>query len=372
MEAFDLAERLQTPVFVMTDLDLGMNTWMADAVPLSRTSRSTAASGSTPTTLQELGDWGRYRDVDGDGIAVAHGARRRPARVLQPRLRPQRPRASTASAPDDYTANVDRLARKFETARRLVPRGGRRRSSPAPTSASSPTARATGRSRGSPRPAQARGRPRRRRTCGCARTRSPTEVERFIDRHDARLRGRAEPRRADAQPAEAGPRRRARSASCGASCTTTGCRSTRGRSPTRSWPRNATPGSGPNMTTPTTQPRPGGGEEGEPDRPRDRGVPRRQDARSAPAAATTRSRSASSRRSSRWASTRAGHQAVGHRLLEQEPGVLPRAVARLQLGARPHAGRGDRRRAGEQAPAGRSASAATATPARSARASSST
>ena len=43
-EAFDLAEQFQTPVFVMMDLDLGMNNWMSDGVQVSRRSRSTAAS----------------------------------------------------------------------------------------------------------------------------------------------------------------------------------------------------------------------------------------------------------------------------------------------------------------------------------------
>src|SRR5918995_883202 len=67
MDAFDLAERLQTPVFVMSDLDLGMNTWMAEPFeyptkPYDRGKRLTAE------TLQRLGQFARYRDVDGDGI----------------------------------------------------------------------------------------------------------------------------------------------------------------------------------------------------------------------------------------------------------------------------------------------------------------
>src|SRR5947208_7364381 len=67
MEAFDLAEQFQTPVFVMMDLDLGMNNWMSDGFqypdkPINRGKRLTAAK------LKELGEWGRYRDVDGDGI----------------------------------------------------------------------------------------------------------------------------------------------------------------------------------------------------------------------------------------------------------------------------------------------------------------
>src|SRR5919106_3698015 len=67
-EAFDLAEQFQTPVFVMTDLDLGMNNWMSDGFkypdkPINRGKRLTA------DMLKKLGEWGRYKDVDGDGIA---------------------------------------------------------------------------------------------------------------------------------------------------------------------------------------------------------------------------------------------------------------------------------------------------------------
>src|SRR6266581_5270506 len=66
-DAFDLAELFQTPVFVMMDLDLGMNNWMADGFkypdkPINRGKRL------TPEVLKKLGEWGRYRDVDGDGI----------------------------------------------------------------------------------------------------------------------------------------------------------------------------------------------------------------------------------------------------------------------------------------------------------------
>jgi len=65
--AFDLAERLQTPVFVLSDLDLGMNNWMSDpfdypSTPLDRGKVLTAED------LDRLGGFARYRDVDGDGI----------------------------------------------------------------------------------------------------------------------------------------------------------------------------------------------------------------------------------------------------------------------------------------------------------------
>ena len=66
-DAFDLAERFQTPVFVMSDLDLGMNTWMSDpfAYPDKPLDRGKVLDAET---LKRLGDWGRYKDVDGDGI----------------------------------------------------------------------------------------------------------------------------------------------------------------------------------------------------------------------------------------------------------------------------------------------------------------
>jgi 2-oxoglutarate ferredoxin oxidoreductase subunit alpha len=120
MQAFDLAERFQTPVFVMTDLDLGMNTWMADSFqyptrPLDRGKRLDAG------TLARLGEWGRYTDVDGDGIAW----RTVPGDGLPAyfnRGSGHNARGQYSERADDYTNNVDRLARKFETARRFVPK----------------------------------------------------------------------------------------------------------------------------------------------------------------------------------------------------------------------------------------------------------
>jgi len=119
MQAFDLAERFQTPVFVMTDLDLGMNTWMADAFPypdkpFDRGKRLDAE------TLTKLGDWGRYMDVDGDGIAW----RTVPGDGLPAyfnRGSGHNARGQYSERAADYTANVDRLAKKFETARKWVP-----------------------------------------------------------------------------------------------------------------------------------------------------------------------------------------------------------------------------------------------------------
>jgi len=120
MTAFDLAERFQTPVFVMTDLDLGMNTWVSDVFtypdrPLDRGKRLDAE------TLKRLGEWGRYVDVDGDGIAY----RSVPGDGMPAyfnRGSGHNTRGQYSERPDDYRNNLDRLARKFETARQWVPR----------------------------------------------------------------------------------------------------------------------------------------------------------------------------------------------------------------------------------------------------------
>ncbi len=119
MDAFDLADRLQTPVFVMSDLDLGMNTWMSDRLkyPERPPDRGKVLDAGK---LQQLQEWGRYLDVDGDGI---------PYRTLPGDGLPayfcrgsgHNEHAQYSERPEDYVHNVDRLARKFETARSLVP-----------------------------------------------------------------------------------------------------------------------------------------------------------------------------------------------------------------------------------------------------------
>ena len=120
MDAFDLAERLQSLVFVMSDLDLGMNTWMSRPFaypdrPLDRGKRLDTAA------LERIGDWGRYRDVDGDGIPYRSiPGDGMPAAFT--RGSGHNAKGQYSERPDDYVTNVERLARKFETARSLVPR----------------------------------------------------------------------------------------------------------------------------------------------------------------------------------------------------------------------------------------------------------
>jgi 2-oxoglutarate/2-oxoacid ferredoxin oxidoreductase subunit alpha len=120
MQAFDLAEHFQTPVFVMMDLDLGMNNWMSDAFtyPTGPINRGKLL---TEEKLKELGSWGRYTDVDGDGIPYRTiPGDRMPAYFA--RGSGHNARGQYSERPDDYVENMDRLNRKFETARTHVPR----------------------------------------------------------------------------------------------------------------------------------------------------------------------------------------------------------------------------------------------------------
>ncbi|WP_372719419.1 2-oxoacid:acceptor oxidoreductase subunit alpha [Immundisolibacter sp.] len=122
VQAFDLAERLQTPVLVMSDLDLGMNDWLSE--PLTWEDSYVPDRGKVLTT-QQLDDgvqFYRYLDVDGDAI---------PYRTL-PGTHPDKGAFFTRGSGHDrlgaytedgakYQDNVDRLRRKFDTAATLVP-----------------------------------------------------------------------------------------------------------------------------------------------------------------------------------------------------------------------------------------------------------
>ena len=121
MAAFDLTERLQTPVFVLTDLDLGMNNWMSEPFeypekPLDRGKVLTAED------LERLGGFARYRDVDGDGIPYRTlPGTNHPKAAYFTRGSGHNDAAGYTEKPDEYQQVVDRLSRKFEHARTLVP-----------------------------------------------------------------------------------------------------------------------------------------------------------------------------------------------------------------------------------------------------------
>ena len=120
-DAFDLAERLQMPVFVLSDLDLGMNLWMSEpfGYPEKPWDRGKVLDDAA---LAKVASFERYRDVDGDGI---------PYRTLPgskdwkgtyfTRGSGHDEAARYTEDPDAYVRNMDRLKRKLETARTLVP-----------------------------------------------------------------------------------------------------------------------------------------------------------------------------------------------------------------------------------------------------------
>ena len=120
--AFDLSEQLQTPVFVLSDLDLGMNNWMSEPFeyPEKPLNRGKVLSAED---LTRLNGFARYKDVDGDAI---------PYRTLPGTDHPQasyftrgsghNEKALYTERPDDYQNLMERLNRKFETARTLVPK----------------------------------------------------------------------------------------------------------------------------------------------------------------------------------------------------------------------------------------------------------
>ncbi|HVO21041.1 MAG TPA: 2-oxoacid:acceptor oxidoreductase subunit alpha [Anaeromyxobacter sp.] len=121
VEAFDLAERLQTPVFVLSDLDLGMNNWMADPFPYpERPVDRGKVLGRED--LERLGGFARYRDVDGDGIGwrTLPGTDH-PRAAYFARGTGHDESAAYSERPEVFESNMARLGRKLHTARGLVP-----------------------------------------------------------------------------------------------------------------------------------------------------------------------------------------------------------------------------------------------------------
>ncbi|MBT9330350.1 2-oxoacid:acceptor oxidoreductase subunit alpha [Paracidobacterium acidisoli] len=119
--AFDLAEQLQTPIFVLSDLDLGMNNWMSEPfdypeTPIQRGKVLTAED------LKRLGGFGRYKDVDGDGIPYRTlPGTDHPKAAYFTRGSGHNEQALYTERPDDYQNLMERLNRKFDTARTMVP-----------------------------------------------------------------------------------------------------------------------------------------------------------------------------------------------------------------------------------------------------------
>ncbi len=125
--AFDLADRLQTPIFVMMDLDIGMQDWLCEPLAWDDKRRFDRGKVMTHAELEAGKDFGRYLDVDGDGI---------PYRTY-PGTHPKRGSYFTRGSTKDryarytedgptYVDNMERLLRKFDTAKQYLPKPVRR------------------------------------------------------------------------------------------------------------------------------------------------------------------------------------------------------------------------------------------------------
>ena len=121
-DAFNLAEQFQSLVFVMSDLDLGMNNWMSDPFeyPTTPIKRGKVLSKED---LDRLGSFARYKDVDGDGIGYRTlPGTDHPNAAYFARGSGHNENAQYSERPDDFERNMERINRKFETARSFVPR----------------------------------------------------------------------------------------------------------------------------------------------------------------------------------------------------------------------------------------------------------
>ena len=121
-QAFDLADRLQTPIFVMLDLDIGMNERLCEPLAWDDAHRYDRGKVMTREELEAGKDFGRYLDVDGDGIPYRTYPGTHPTRGAYFTRGTTKDRyARYSEAGTDYVDNMQRLLRKFETAKDLVP-----------------------------------------------------------------------------------------------------------------------------------------------------------------------------------------------------------------------------------------------------------
>ena len=124
-KSFDIAEALQTPVFVISDLDLGMNNWLSDPFeypdqPMNR--GKVLSADDLQAFIDEHGKWGRYMDVDGDGIPyrTVPGTNHRFAGFFT-RGTGHDEMATYSERSDDWIENMTRLRLKMDTARSMLP-----------------------------------------------------------------------------------------------------------------------------------------------------------------------------------------------------------------------------------------------------------
>jgi 2-oxoglutarate ferredoxin oxidoreductase subunit alpha len=120
--AFDLADRLQTTIFVMLDLDIGMNEWLTEPFRWDDARKLDRGKVMTAEELEAGTDFGRYLDVDGDGIPYRTYPGAHPTRgAYFTRGTSRNPYARYSEEGPVYVDNMQRLLRKFETAKALIP-----------------------------------------------------------------------------------------------------------------------------------------------------------------------------------------------------------------------------------------------------------
>jgi len=120
--AFDLSDRLQTTIFVMLDLDIGMNEWLTEPFKWDDTRSLDRGKVMTYEDLESGVDFGRYKDVDGDGIPYRTYPGVHPSKgAYFTRGTSRNPYARYSEEGHVYVDNMQRLLRKFETAKSLIP-----------------------------------------------------------------------------------------------------------------------------------------------------------------------------------------------------------------------------------------------------------
>jgi 2-oxoglutarate ferredoxin oxidoreductase subunit alpha len=120
--SLDLAERLQTPIFVMTDLDIGMNQRLTDPFKWDDSRQYDRGKLMSAEMLDAGVEFGRYKDFDGDGIPSRTLPATHPSKgAYFTRGTSRNPYAGYSEAGEDYMYNMQRLQKKFETAKKLVP-----------------------------------------------------------------------------------------------------------------------------------------------------------------------------------------------------------------------------------------------------------
>lgn len=122
-KAFDIAERIQAPVFVLTDLDFGMNQWMSDPFEYPETPMDRGKVLWDEDLKEWDGRWGRYKDVDGDGIPYRTvPGNRQPGAAYFTRGTGHDENARYTEDAENWEKLMARLKKKYETAKHFVPK----------------------------------------------------------------------------------------------------------------------------------------------------------------------------------------------------------------------------------------------------------